>query len=62
MLVTTKANLPTLISNHIFPNSEGLEILEKIVPKRKSINEEVPNFQNTQEKYVQVVAPFEAKK
>jgi hypothetical protein len=62
MLVTTKANLPTLISNHIFPNREGLEILEKIVPKRKSINEEVHNFQNTQEKYVQVVAPFEAKK
>jgi hypothetical protein len=32
------------------------------VPKRKSIREEVHNFQNTQEKYVQVVAPFEAQK
>jgi hypothetical protein len=60
--LTTKANLPTLISNCIFPNMEGLEILKKIVPKRKSINEEVHYFQNTQQKYVQVVVPFEAKK
>jgi hypothetical protein len=62
MLVTTKANLPTLISNCIFPNMEGLEILKKIMPKRKSIIEEVHNFQNTQQKYVQVVVPFEAKR
>jgi hypothetical protein len=31
------------------------------VPKRKSINEEIHKFQDTQEKNVQVVAPFEAK-
>jgi hypothetical protein len=60
MRVTTKANLPILISNHIFPNREGLERLAKCVPKKKSISEEVHNFQNTQEKDVQIVAPFEA--
>jgi hypothetical protein len=30
--------------------------------QRKSINEEVHNFQNTQEKNIQIVAPFEVKK
>jgi hypothetical protein len=39
-----------------------LERLKKIVPKKKSINEEVHNFQNTQEEDVQVVAPLETKK
>jgi hypothetical protein len=29
MLVATGANLPILISNHIFPNREGLERLKK---------------------------------
>jgi hypothetical protein len=62
MRVTTKANLPILTSNHIFPNGEGLERLAKCVPKKKSISEEVHNFQNTQEKNVQIVAPFEAQK
>jgi len=62
MHVTTKANLPILTSNHIFPNREGLERLAKCVPKKKSISEEVHNFQNTQEKDVQIVAPFEAQK
>jgi len=40
----------------------GLERLEKFVRKKKSINEEVHNFQDTQEKNVQAVTPFEAKK
>jgi hypothetical protein len=34
MPVTTKDNLPILTSYHIFPNREGLERLEKCVPKR----------------------------
>jgi hypothetical protein len=32
------------------------------VSKKKSISEEIHNFQNTQEENVQVVAPFQAKK
>jgi hypothetical protein len=62
MPIATTVNLPILISNHIFSNKVGLKILQKFVPKRKSINEEVHNFQDTQEKNVQVVTLFEAKK
>ncbi len=54
--------MPILTFNHIFPNKEGLEKLEKIVPKRKSISEEFHNFHNTQEKDVQIVAQFETQK
>jgi hypothetical protein len=62
MLVTTKANLPILISNHIFPNREGLERVNKFVPNKKSISEKVPNFQDSQKEDVQIVAPFKPKK
>jgi hypothetical protein len=62
MPISTRANMPILTFNHIFPNKGGLEKLEKIVPKRKSISEEFHNFQNTQENDVQIVAQFEAKK
>jgi len=62
MPIATRGNLPILISNHISSNKVGLKRLQKFVPKRKSINEEVHNFQDTQEKNVQVVTPFEAKK
>ncbi len=34
-------------------------MLEKFVPKRKLINENIPNFQDFQEEDVQVVSPFE---
>jgi hypothetical protein len=62
MPIATRVNLPILTSNHNFSNRVGLKRLEKIMPKRKSIDEEVHNFQDTQEKNVQVVTPFEAKK
>jgi hypothetical protein len=62
MPIATRVNLPILTSNHVFSNRVGLKRLEKFVGKRKSINEEVHNFQNTQEKNVQVVTPFEAQK
>jgi len=60
--IATRVNLPILMSNHIFSNKVGLKRLQKFVPKRKSINEEVHNFQDTQEKNVQIVTPFEVKK
>jgi len=54
MPISTTANLPILTFNHVFPNKEGLERLEKFVLKRKSISEKFHNFQNTQEKDVQL--------
>jgi regulator of sigma D len=62
MLVATKINLPILISNYIFPNSEGLERVDKFVPNMKSSNEKILNFQDTQKEDVQIVAPFKHKK
>ncbi len=47
----TRINMPILTSKYVFSNKEGLERIEKIVFERKSINKEVPNFQDTQEKY-----------
>jgi hypothetical protein len=60
--VTIKVNMPISTSNHIFPNRKGFKMLEKFVPKRKSISENVPNFQDSQVEDVQVVSPFEPKK
>jgi hypothetical protein len=40
-----------LTSNYVSPNREGSERIEKIVFERKSINKEVLNFEDTQEKY-----------
>jgi hypothetical protein len=54
MPITIKVNMPILTSNHIFPNRKGFKMLEKFVPKRKSISENIPNFQ--------VVSPFETQK
>jgi hypothetical protein len=62
MPITIKVNMPILTSNHIFPNWKGFKMLKKFVPKRKSINENIPNFQNSKEEYVQVVSPFETQK
>jgi hypothetical protein len=62
MLVVTKAYLPILISNYIFPNKEGLERVDKFVPNKKSISEKVPNFQDTHKEDVQIVAPFKPNK
>jgi len=62
MPITIKVNMPILTSNHIFPNRKGFKMLEKFVPKRKSINENIPNFQNSKEEDVQVVSPFETQK
>jgi hypothetical protein len=59
MPITIKVNMPILTSNHIFPNRKGFKMLEKFVPKRKLINENIPNFQDFQEEDVQVVSPFE---
>ncbi len=47
----TRINTPILTSNYVFSNKEGLERIERFVFERKSINKEVPNFQDTQEKY-----------
>jgi hypothetical protein len=58
MHVATKVNLPILTSYFIFPNKEGLKILQKFVPKRKSMSGQVFNFQDIQEKDVQVMLPF----
>jgi len=55
MPIVTRVNLPIRTSNHIFLNREGLERLKKIMPKRRLINKEVHNFQNTQEEDVQIV-------
>jgi hypothetical protein len=55
MLIVTRVNLPIRTSSHIFLNREDLERFLKIMPKRKSINEEVHNFQNTHEEDVQIV-------
>ncbi len=62
MLITIKVNMPILTSNHIFPNKKGLKMLQKFVPKRKLISENIPNFQNSREEDVQVVSPFETQK
>ncbi len=37
-------------------------MLEKFVPKRKSISEKIPNFQDSQKEDVQVVSPFQTQK
>jgi hypothetical protein len=52
MYVITRTNMPTLISNIIFPNREGLERLNKFMPRRKSMSGQIPNFQDTQEEDV----------
>jgi hypothetical protein len=62
MHVATKVNLPILTSYFIFPNKKGLKILQKFVPKIKSMSDQVFNFQDIQEKDVQVMLPFEPKK
>jgi hypothetical protein len=49
MPIATRVNLPIIISNHIFSNKVGLKRLQKFVPKRKSINEEVHNFLDPRE-------------
>jgi hypothetical protein len=48
MPITIKVNMPIFTSNHIFPNRKGFKMLEKFVPKRKSISENIPNFQDSQ--------------
>jgi hypothetical protein len=58
MHLVIKTNLPILISNNICPNRKDLEKIKKFVPKRKLINKEVPNFQDTQKKNVQIVSMF----
>ncbi len=55
MPMVTRVNLPIGTSNHIFLNRDGLERLKIFMAKRKSINEEVHNFQNAQEEDVQIV-------
>jgi hypothetical protein len=62
MPITIKVNMPILTSNHIFPNRKGFKMLEKFVPKRKSISEKIPNFQDSQKEDVQVVSPFQTQK
>jgi hypothetical protein len=43
--------MPILTWNYVSPNRESLERIEKFVFDKNSINKEVPNFQDTQEKY-----------
>jgi len=62
MPITIKVNMPILTSNHIFPNGKDFKMLKNFVPKRKSISENIPKFQNSQKEDVPVVSPFETQK
>ncbi len=57
MPIATRANMPILNAICYFPSREGLEKVEKFVPK--NFNQyEFLNFQDTQKEDVQVVVPF----
>jgi hypothetical protein len=49
MPITIKVNMHILTSNHIIPNRKDFKMLEKFLPKRKSISENIPNSQDSQE-------------